>query len=66
MKNKYHLEGVNKNKKILKERMKPLPLSLMVSELYNCVICGTNNMNKKEALKHPCKGFRDCFNIMGL
>lgn len=29
MKNKYKLEGIGKNKKILKERKKPLPIGLI-------------------------------------
>lgn len=31
MTDKYHLEGLNKNKKILKERRKPLPLQMMIN-----------------------------------
>lgn len=43
---------------------KPLPLELM--KLYNCAVCGTINMGRLEALKHPCKGFRACFGMMGI
>lgn len=32
MKNSYHSEGLGKNKKIRKERKKPLPIGLMLNE----------------------------------
>lgn len=47
MKNKYHIEGIGKNKKIREQRKLPIPLSLMKTNKCNCGECGKEiNINK--------------------